>query len=135
VKYRLLAPYTTRITLISARNYLRSLPADDSCRQLVEAQGNLLLHTVLGAKGVEFSFYGESDARMTVSAEIIGILNAEPRLASKYAGTSSLQLSDDMLLGYRAWQLGEVSGIVSGGKDLIELSPADVERIRAAVKR
>lgn len=132
VKYRLIEPYTTRITLVAARNYWRSIPADDACRKLVESDDNLLIHTVLGAKGIEYSFYGSNDAKMSVTAEILDVLKAEPTLASKYAGTSSIQLKDDMLLGYRAWQLVTVKGVVAGGREFIELSPADIERLRAA---
>jgi len=135
VKYRLLKPYTTRITLISARNYFNTLPDGDPCRKLVDDDGNLLLHTVLGAKGIEYSFYGEKDAKMKLTAEILGLLKAEPDLASKYNGTSSLQLNENMLLGYRAWQLTEIKGFATAsGKDFVELSPEEVERLRA-IKR
>ena len=132
VKYKLFEPYTTRITLISARNHFRVMPADDPCRKLVDNQRNLLIHTVLGAKGVEYSFYGENDARMTLTVEILRSLKADAQLSSKYAGTSSIQLRGDMLLGYRAWQLVDVKGFAVSGKDFVELAPEEIERVRAA---
>jgi hypothetical protein len=134
VKYKLVEPYTTRITLISARNYFRQLAADDPCRKLVDNQGNLLIHMVLGAKGVEYSFYGENDAKLTINAEILKVLKVEPQFASKYNGTSSIKLDSNMLLGYRAWQLLDVKGIVAGGKDFVELTPVDVERMRSGTR-
>lgn len=47
------APAVQRITRGEAKDYIRSLGENDSCIEEIRRDGNLVVHTVLGARGLK----------------------------------------------------------------------------------
>lgn len=137
VTFRLIEPSETRITRLQAAELYEALPSDSLCKKYVDADRNLVIHTVLGAKGISYSFYGSNDTKIALTADLLNVVKAEPTLVSKYQGQSSLQVTgrDIMFVGYRAWKAAEVKGLVAGGTVFEEATPDDIDRLRAAARK
>lgn len=131
VKFQLIEPFKIHITLFDAQTFVQQLPPSSRCRQILSNPDNLIVHTVLGAKGIEYSFYDKNDTKLVLTANLLSALKVDPTLTRTSEGTSSLSLKDrDMLFGYRAWKGTFFSGFGESGVKLTSLRPEEIESIR-----
>jgi hypothetical protein len=134
VSIKLIDPVTQRIERGVAKDFTRSLKKDSSCYEEVVRDGNLVIHTVLGARGVEYSFNGEGNQKLNLSVAILETIKLGPDISEKFKNKAGLQLLADpnklMLFGYRAWIAKDVPNALQEGAELVALEKADIESLK-----
>jgi hypothetical protein len=135
VKIKLHNPFEEYIYYLPTKGALNALPTNSDCRDLLKNnKGCLLLHSVLGAEGVEYEFIGSDGRTLSLTATILKQINVKPEHRSDYEGKSSLNFQKEILLGYRAWRPKKLSGFWYGTFDFKELSPEEVEDLRSTAR-
>lgn len=91
---------------------------------------------MLGAKGVEYTFNGESGNKLSLTAEILNSIKVNPQTSQQFKGSSSLKFRVEdadkgqlMLFGYRVWRAAEVPGALESDLELLELSRDDMKAL------
>lgn len=126
VKISFVEPYRDAIERGAAKDLVRALPKQNSCREEFLRPGNFVIHTVLGAKGIKYEFIGTDDKGVAITAEILDKIKASPELRAKWSGALGISVDGDILIGYRAWVASEVPGAL---EQQIEVSEAPPELI------
>jgi len=134
IKVSLYEPFTEKIFLEPTKALIKSMTNSDSCFAHVDKKA-LILHTVLGAKGVSYEFIGEGGQNLKLNATIMKQIGLKPNLQSDYQGKASLNIKQEMLLGYRAWRVKTVRGVITPDTELEELMPKEVETLREAARK
>ena len=131
------SPSIQRITKGEAKDYVRTLPKSDSCSEEIRRDGNLVVHTVLGARGLEYTFNGEGGTKLAVTAEILNSMKASPSTSQQFKGAASMKFKPEnfdkgelMLLGYRTWKASEVPGALSTNVEFVDLTQVDVQTLK-----
>lgn len=131
------APVIQRIAKGYAKDYVRSLNPADTCVEEITRDSNLVIHSVLGARGVEYTFNGEGGNKLSLTAEILNSMKVNPETSQQFKGASSLKFKVDntdkdqlMLFGYRAWRATEVPGALKSSVELLDLSREDMKAFK-----
>jgi hypothetical protein len=128
-------PYRDRIERIAARRHIASLDPESYCSKALSAEKNLIIHSVIGAKGISYTFESKSGDLIELNAEIlsqIGIPASSTRISETEAGIS---VKGDILLGYRAWIASNAWGASDTtpagtlGSESLELKELDNEEV------
>lgn len=131
------APTVQRITKGEAKDYIRSLPTQNSCVEEILRGSNFVVHSVLGARGFEYTFNGEDGSKLALTAEILQSIKASSSTSQQFKGASSLKFKAEnadnggiMLLGYRSWKAAEVPGALKSGIEFVDLSKSDMQILK-----
>jgi len=127
-------PFEDTISRYDVIQYLSTLAQNTTCFELFSDDDNLLLNQVLGVKGIEYSFQDKNNTVIRLTAEILNSINVSPALTAGYVGKSSLSVDQEVLIGYRAWQITESAGVIGSPLDIEELSSENIEDLRNASK-
>jgi hypothetical protein len=130
VKVRWVDPFRRRITELGRDTYLKQLPKDSACHRVLTDKRNLIIHTILGANGVEYSFIGENDSAVSLDAKLLDQMNLGGQLRSQFEGKGSLVVSRPVFMGYRAWKGSPASGFAVSTIEITELEPSEIEERR-----
>ena len=104
VEIELLEPFEDVMTELSVKQYIESLPADDPCRAALTAEGNFVLHTVVGAGGVRYRFVDDHGRSVKLDGALSDKIGLTGELSTKYVGNTTLEVSFPVYVGYRAWR-------------------------------
>ena len=129
VKFRLVNPAITSIEKGTAQRFIENLE-DDSCLQGLLKPENLIIHTVLSADGVEYSFTDELGKVFDIGANVVGEDGGHAERRVTFSEDRRIVLEREMFFGYRAWRAQDVPSLLRDWIDLQELSVADVEAVR-----
>ena len=136
VSFRLLSPFQYTITRVAASEYLAKLPKESPCYKEVRRPGNLLLHTVLGAKGVEYVFFDKQNRQLSLSVKMMKALGLSADIARSQEGKATLRFEgQDILVGYRAWAVSDTLGMASKQIDLVDITPKQILLFRTEAMR
>lgn len=131
VRYKFIDPFISSIPKLDTRAYVRSLPAKSPCREEFVRQGNLVVHTVIGAKGVEYTFHTQDGKQLSLTTRFLELLGFSIQSSRDKAGTSSLRFEDKpILMGYRTWTASSVSSAAGDELELVDLSAEDTDKLR-----
>ena len=134
VQVTLVAPFENRITWVAARKHLTSLPKDSVIISAAKLPGNLVINKVLGVKGVHYEFLGTNNTSLKITAEISRLIKLTPDLQRRFEGEGSLDITNTLFVGYRAWKGREIASLLQATATPAELRPTDIEQTRAAAK-
>lgn len=130
-------PVMQRITKGEAKDYIRTLQKTDTCVEEINRDGNLVVHTVLGSRGLEYTFNGEGGNKLALTAEILNSINMSASSSGQFKGAASLtfkakdfEKGELMLLGYRTWRAADVPGALSANVEFVDLSKDDVKTLK-----
>ena len=134
IEVQFIEPFRDRIERIDAKDYIRKLADDDSCLEEFKRDTNYLIHTVLGAKGMKYSFIGESGKKIAITADIADVVKLDESYASKLDGKLGFEIEGNILIGYRIWDVKGVPGAF-GGDFLFRSIPRDeVKELKKILK-
>lgn len=125
VKIRLVEPFVERMTRLSAMTYIESLTEDDPCATFFLDGENLVINSVLGAQGVEYTLQDERGVALTLDADVLEDVGLEGGAHSNFEGKQSIVIDGPILIGYRAWRATQVPGL-AGTPIRLEALPAKV---------
>ena len=129
VKFRLFQPQVMSIEMGTTRRFVESLE-EDSCRAELLNTENLIIHSVLYAEGIEYSFTTKRNRVFDLEANLSDSIGAEMDSRVDIVGNTGIMLNQRMYFGYRAWRANTLSGLLLESIELYDLSVEDVEAMR-----
>lgn len=135
IKIAFVEPYRDAIEKGRAKDVVRAYAKGHTCLEEFARSGNLVIHTVLGAKGIQYSFVGEGGNSVQITAALLDQLKVSPEFKNKWNGQLGFDVAGDVLIGYRAWKAMEVSGAFDNPLELIDLSSTDVSTLKKAAAK
>ena len=136
IRFRLISPFQYTITAFDARKYIRSLKPGSPCIAEFKRQGNLVIHSVLGARGVEYRFFDQKSQQVSLTAKMLNLMGLSGNIARAQQGKAALVFNDkELLLGYRAWVAKEVDNLAGSGIQLMDLDVDEILMFQAAASK
>lgn len=129
VKFRLTNPTVISIEKSATQRLIESLEKN-SCLHGLLKPDNLIIHSVLSAGGVEYSFHDEHGNIVDVRAKLKDESGAHVKRRVTVSEDKGLVLEREMFFGYRAWRARDLSSFLRTALDLQELTVAEVEALR-----
>ena len=130
IKFKLVNPKIIRIELGNAEDYLDTLDTESGCRKKLSREGYLIIHSVLAAEGIEYSFYNKNDTGIKLTAKILQEIGIDLDGQNAVINDSTLVMKGNMFYGYRAWQASQIRGILFNQLSLSEVQPDSLEKMR-----
>lgn len=130
IKFKLVNPKIIRIELGNTEDYLETLDNESGCRKKLSREGYLIIHSVLAAEGIEYSFYDKNDVSVKLTGKILEEIGIDTDGSNAVINDSSLVMKGKMFYGYRAWQASQIRGIFFGQLSLRDVEPELVENMR-----
>ena len=131
VKFRLVNPTVTSIEMGTTRRFIASLDEDTCLSELLNSR-NLIVHSVLSAEAIEYTFTDEYNNRIDVQAKLVGEEGAQVTRDVSFSEDKAIVLNKKMFFGYRAWFALELSGLLGDRVDLERLTVTEVEAMRGS---
>lgn len=136
IRFRLIDPFQYTITAFDARRYIHSLKPGAPCIAEFKREGNLVIHSVLGARGVEYRFFDQKNRLISLTAKMLNMMGLSGNLAEAQQGKAALVFNDkELLLGYRAWVAKDVGNLAGSGIQLMDIDVDEILMIQAAASK
>ena len=136
IRFRLISPFQYTITALDARKYIHSLKPGSPCLAEFKREGNLVIHSALGARGVEYRFFDQKSQQISLTAKMLNMMGLSGNLARAHTGKAALVFNDkELLLGYRAWVAKEVDNLAGSGIQLMDVDVDDILMLQAAASK
>lgn len=102
VTYQFIAPFIWSVDEITAEKHFKNSP--EGCMTRAGAEGNVIIHQVIGAKGLKLAFFDKSDNKITAKAELLELVDANG--SSNKVSVENGEIIDDQELfyGYRVFE-------------------------------
>ena len=101
VTYEFVKPFIWSVDGYTIEQHFKNSPS--GCMDRAVANGNVIIHQVLGANGLRLSFYDNSDNKITAKAELIQILNTGGSSTSLSIENGSIVDNQELFYGYRVF--------------------------------
>lgn len=129
VKISFTNPFEDRVSEVSVKNHANTLTG--ACLEAIKNKKNFVINRVLGAQGISYSFVDESNAAITLDADLMKQINANAALERQYAGQTELKVDFPVFIGYRLLQPQILPGMAVTNIDLREVSLKEVKETKA----
>lgn len=100
-------------------------------RAALDPKNIVIIHT-LGVAGAQYTFKDKSNRGINLSASILDKAKVAPSIRQKLEGQSSLDVDQEMVLGYRALEFRKGSGLNNDGTVAVGLSLDNLRAFRAS---
>jgi hypothetical protein len=131
VEIRFDSPFEIRVEEGSFKNAVKSLPSNPQCLQDMRNPKNLLIHSILGAKGIHYEFKTTNNFAMSIDVPLMKYLQFNTGDTNKYLGATSIAFTNTIYFGYRAYQVTEIP--TAEGKDFafreVEISELEQRKL------
>ena len=111
VRIVLKEPFTVRFSRKGIKKYLRE-NADNDCKQIFSDDENIVIHTILGAKSIEYTALNSKDREVSFDATILEKIKMNSKIDHSKSTDKKLVVGKTMYFGYLCWKADESSGFV-----------------------
>ena len=131
ISVKLTKPYRNRLVRANAMTQVRTKAKDLTCAAVLASKKNLIIQSILGAQSISYTFTDNGGRQINLTLKLLKALGLSADMQKKYEGKGSLDIAGNVLLGYNAWQASTLAGLETSASSLIEVSPKNIERLRA----
>ena len=135
VSLRLGSPKITQYEILLLKSALGKLERGSDCYKAVANPRNLIVVSTLSVSSITYEFKDSADRELKLTADIAAQAKLSPSLAQKFDGQASLVVEQPLLIGYRAIAVRELPGLNADSFEVRELSPGELEKMRAKIRK
>lgn len=132
VNIELVDPFVNYVSRIRAQRVFREAP--DDCKDVASNQDNLIIHGVVGAKGVKYTIELDRETQGEFKARILDKIEANSDFSTKIDAEGSIIVDKQMYFGYTAFKGRFESGMGANGEfEVLEISKDQVSQVKGRV--
>lgn len=131
VHVQLISPYEARLTRAAVAGYLGSVSQADPCRKFMADPKNYVIESVLGAKGIRYTFLGSGNEKVNIDTTLLKAIGLTGSTGTEFTGTSAIEWNSPVLIGYRLWKVTEAPGIAGAPLIIQEVTSSDLARAKS----
>lgn len=125
VNLEFIAPYLKVVSRISAQETFNS--GSEVCKNAAENESNIVIHQLLGVKGVKFSFIGTDGKKVGFDAEFLKNANLKGEIRREAESNGSVTINENLYIGFRAFSGQLARGALSDRVAFTILDPKEVD--------
>lgn len=133
VKIEFASPFQEYVPESFVKQYVSTQPAGSTCHDYLTAdEGVFIIHMVLGAEGLSYSFYDENERAITIDAGLMDLVGAKAEIKSKYVGQTTLEVDGKTLFGVKVYQVVKRSG---AAETVLVTRPVSADDLKDLIQR
>lgn len=135
ITVKLTNPYRNRLVRDQTIAQVIEKAKNPACAAIFNSKKNLIIQSVFGAEGISYTFTDSGGKKVNLTLKLLKALGLSADSQSKFDGKGSIDITGNVLLGYNAWQASKLAGIEKSDFELVEVTPKNIARLRAAAMK
>ncbi|MDI1256709.1 MAG: hypothetical protein PSV16_11470 [Flavobacterium sp.] len=128
IEIELIEPFINYVSTVKARNLFNE--SSTECKKEIINKNNLVIHKIIGARGIKYKFKNENGTSANLNLEIINKITVSPDFKRQLESNGEIISNQKMYLGFTAFKGRLLSGMVDDGNiDAIELNENEIKEI------
>lgn len=128
VRIKLINPFVSILSRAKAFQIISG--SKKYCQKQVQEKQNVIVHQVIGADGLEFSFIGSRNRVINLTSSLSNQISTDNALRTKLESEGTITLDQPMFFGYRAFKGNVSSGLFTDPSTIVEVSEDEIDRMK-----
>tara|TARA_B100000749_G_scaffold270157_1_gene249657 strand:+ start:2942 stop:3718 length:777 start_codon:yes stop_codon:yes gene_type:complete len=127
IELEFIDPYVRLVSRTSAQKTFNS--GSEVCKKAASNKRNIVIHQLLGVKGVKFNFVGSDGGSVNLNAEMTEKANLTGKIKREAEASGTISIEEDLYVGYRAFSGQLAAGALGDRVAFTILDPEEVKSI------
>jgi hypothetical protein len=115
-------PTETHLESQDVKQYISHIKSADPCFATLSDKGNIIYQTLVRVDKTSYSFADKTGKTIKLDLNLLKALKISPNYSATYDGKDTLELSQPIYIGYRAWKVNKLPGAVAPSLGVSDLN-------------
>lgn len=121
-------PYIKVVSAVKGKEQI--LSSTKECIEQSKIKSNVIIHQVLGSKGLKFTFLSNGSKKITLTAKQAEIIGITPKFKQSLTGKSEINIDINMLYAYKGFDKQISSSLFEDDFIFIEMDSNNIEKLK-----